>query len=142
MGWSAGWWEARDTIGGVFWVMVVVVAVVVFGTAAVAAGAGGTMAGPAPDPQPLAALDRPVNAADVEDLRFPVVFRGYRMDAVDVALGRLADELADRDLRIEQLEVSLGIRPAAVNEDLSSQAAAGAPWPPDTDLASDDEPEY
>lgn len=142
MGWSAGLSEARGTIGGVFWLMVVVVAVVVFGTAAVAAGAGGTMAGPAPDPQPLAALDRPVNPADVEDLRFPVVFRGYRMDAVDVALARLADELADRDLRIERLEVALGIRPEAANEDRSSPSAAGVPWPPDTDLASDDEPEY
>jgi DivIVA domain-containing protein len=102
----------HGTIAIMFWVMVVVVAVVVFGTAAVAAGAGGTLAVTAGDPQSLAGLDGAVGPADVEAVRFPVVVRGYRMDAVDVTLARLADELADRDARIERLEIDLGIRPA------------------------------
>jgi DivIVA domain-containing protein len=120
-----------------FWVMVMVVAVVVFGTAAVAAGAGGTLAGPAGDPRPLAGLDGAVGPADVEAVRFPVVVRGYRMDAVDVTLARLADELADRDARIERLEIDLGIRPAP-EAPLSEGATESETWPPDTDLESSD----
>jgi DivIVA domain-containing protein len=125
-----------------FWVMVVVVAVVVFGTAAVAAGAGGTLAGPAGDPRPLADLDGPVGPADIEAVRFPVVIRGYRMDAVDVTLARLADELADRDARIERLEIDLGIRPEPPVPTPAAYATEeggeGTPWPPDTDLEPSD----
>ena len=138
MGWSESLSYLRDTIAGVFWLMVVVVAVVVFGTAAVAAGAGGTLAGPAPDPQPLVLLDRAVEPADIEALRFPLVFRGYRMDAVDVTLARLGDELAARDLRIEELEIALGIRPERVDEEL--EADEGDAWPPNTDFLPANEP--
>lgn len=133
MGWSDALSDAHDTIAGVFWVMVAVVAVVVFGTAAVAAGAGGTMAAPEGEHPPLAELDRPVQAADIETLRFPLVFRGYRMDAVDVTLARLGDELAERDARIEQLEIRLGIRDAPADEAPESDR-----WPPSTDLAPND----
>lgn len=94
-----------------FWVMVVVVAVVVFGTAAVAAGAGGTLGDAAGDPRPLADHDGLVHAADLAELRFPVKLRGYRMDAVDSVLDRLAEEIAGRDARIEELEIALGVRP-------------------------------
>jgi DivIVA domain-containing protein len=94
-----------------FALMVVVVAVVVFGTAAVAAGVGGTLAGTAGDPVPLSGVEGPVHAADLANLRFPVVVRGYRMGAVDEVLDRLGDELVARDARIEELEVALGVRP-------------------------------
>ena len=40
---------------------------------------------------------RVMTAADVENLRLPVSFRGYRMGEVDALLDRLADELAIRD---------------------------------------------
>ena len=56
------------------------------------------------DPLPL---DRPVNRADVETLRFPLAPRGYRMADVDDALGRIAAELAERDARIADLESAL-----------------------------------
>jgi DivIVA domain-containing protein len=117
----------------VFWLMVIVVAVVVFGAAAVAAGAGGTLAAPAGDPTPLADLARPVEPADLDAVRFPVVVRGYRMDAVDATLARLGNELADRDLRIEELEIALGVRPEPVPE-----VTEGEPWPPEGDLSSND----
>lgn len=87
-----------------FFVMVVVIAVVVFGITAVAAGQGGTLALPGRDPRPLVGHPGPVVAADLEALRFPVVLRGYRMDAVDAVLDRLGTELAERDARIEELE--------------------------------------
>ncbi|MET7574882.1 DivIVA domain-containing protein [Streptomyces sp. NPDC005492] len=56
------------------------------------------------DPLPL---DRPVNRADVETLRFPLAARGYRMAEVDDALGRIGAELAERDARIADLESAL-----------------------------------
>jgi DivIVA domain-containing protein len=91
--------------------MVVVVAVVVFGTAAVAAGAGGTMGAPARGPQLLADVETPVRPADLEQVRFPVVLRGYRMEAVDQVLARLGSELEARDARVSELEARLGIAP-------------------------------
>ena len=94
-----------------FWLMVVVVAVVVFATAGVAAGAGGTLAAPAGDPRPLAAHDGPLDADDLAEVRFPVVLRGYRMEAVDSVLDRVGAELTARDARIAELEAALGVRP-------------------------------
>jgi hypothetical protein len=44
-----------------------------------------------------------------------------------------ADELADRDLRIEELEIALGVRPEPVPE-----VTEGEPWPPEGDLSSND----
>jgi DivIVA domain-containing protein len=102
---------ARDTIGPMFWLMVLVVAVVVFAAAGVAAGAGGTLGTPAGDPQPLAEHDGPVGAAELGEVRFPVVLRGYRMDAVDAVLDRVGAELAARDARIAELEAARGARP-------------------------------
>lgn len=93
-----------------FWLMVVVVAVVVFATAAVAAGVGGTLREPAGDPRPLTDHSGPIGAADLETVRFPVVLRGYRMDAVDAVLDRLAGEIAARDARIAELESEAGVR--------------------------------
>jgi DivIVA domain-containing protein len=86
----------------VFFLMVVVIAVVVFGVAAVASGHGGTL-GPA---RPVAAAPLPEGPVDADALaavQFPVVVRGYRMDAVDAVLDRLAAELAERDARIAEL---------------------------------------
>jgi DivIVA domain-containing protein len=86
----------------VFFLMVAVIAVVVFGVAAVAAGHGGTLG---PD-RPVAAAplrDGPVDAGALAAVSFPVVVRGYRMDAVDAVLDRLGAELAERDARIAEL---------------------------------------
>ncbi|MEU6677510.1 DivIVA domain-containing protein [Streptomyces sp. NPDC046853] len=51
--------------------------------------------------------DRALRRADVEELRFPLTLRGYRMADVDDALGRLAAELAERDAHIAELEAAL-----------------------------------
>ena len=113
-----------------FWLMVVVVAVVVFGTAAVAAGAGGTLGDAAGDPRPLADHEGLVHAADLEEVRFPVKLRGYRMDAVDSVLDRLGEEIAGRDARIEELEIALGVR--------AELAADPIAPPPTTDPGTSD----
>ncbi|WP_324787563.1 DivIVA domain-containing protein [Streptomyces sp. H51] len=101
-----------------FLFLVVALAVVVAAvTLAVVGGGGGE--GPLPeavperlhDPLPP---DRPLSRADVDDLRFPLAARGYRMTDVDDALNRLAAELAERDARITDLETALaGARAAA-----------------------------
>ena len=55
--------------------------------------------------RPGAALpEGDVSRDDIEHLHFSLAFRGYRMDGVDATLDRLADELADRDARIVELE--------------------------------------
>jgi DivIVA domain-containing protein len=86
----------------VFFLMVVVISVVVFGVAAVASGHGGTLG---PDRAATAAPLRagPVDAEALAAVQFPVVVRGYRMDAVDAVLDRLGTELAERDARIAEL---------------------------------------
>ncbi|MFD8738045.1 DivIVA domain-containing protein [Streptomyces sp. NPDC059618] len=56
------------------------------------------------DPLPY---DRPVHKGDVDALRFAVTLRGYRMDDVDDALGRLGAEIGERDARIADLEAAL-----------------------------------
>ncbi|MFD8523184.1 DivIVA domain-containing protein [Streptomyces capillispiralis] len=67
--------------------------------------------------------DRPVNRADVDDLRFPLAARGYRMADVDDALGRLGAELAERDARIADLESALaGARAAAAHLSMDKPA--------------------
>ncbi|KUO17082.1 DivIVA domain-containing protein [Streptomyces dysideae] len=94
-----------------FLFLVVALAVVVAAVTLAVVG-GGEGDGPLPeaaperlhDPLPL---DRPVNRADVDSLRFPLAARGYRMADVDDALTRLAAELAERDARISELESAL-----------------------------------
>lgn len=40
-----------------------------------------------------AMLPEPISAADLRQVRFPVAFRGYRMDEVDALLNKLAAQL-------------------------------------------------
>ncbi|MER6269486.1 MULTISPECIES: DivIVA domain-containing protein [Streptomyces] len=93
-----------------FLFLVVALAVVV--AAVTLSVVSGGESGPLPEvaPERLAdplPPDRPVNRADVESIRFPLVPRGYRMADVDDALSRLGAELAERDARIADLESAL-----------------------------------
>ncbi|MFZ3416984.1 DivIVA domain-containing protein [Arthrobacter sp. 3Tela_A] len=57
-----------------------------------------------PDPRlPPVLLPESPGAADIEDLRFSVALRGYRMDEVDEVLQRLAAALLERDAALAQL---------------------------------------
>ncbi|WP_237534552.1 DivIVA domain-containing protein, partial [Streptomyces sp. SID3343] len=99
-----------------FWIQLVVVTGVIFTIAAVVLGAGGSL----PDayreqPELRMPEDHPLTSADVDHIRFPVVFRGYRMSEVDDVLDRLTSELAARDARILELEYKLaGTTPAGI----------------------------
>ena len=84
---------------------IAVIAVAALGVAAMAAAGG--MGQMSKDPvhdtyrQPLP--DRPLTAADLEQLRFGIALRGYAMGQVDDLLDRLAGEIATRDARIAEL---------------------------------------
>jgi DivIVA domain-containing protein len=92
----------------VFWLILVVIVLVVGAAALVALGGGGSL--PEAERDRLAAdlpLERQLDRADVDGLRFPMALRGYRMDEVDDVLDRLGVELAHRDGRITELEAAL-----------------------------------
>jgi hypothetical protein len=86
--------------------ILVVLAAVVF----VAAGGGGEM--PLAERTDYAPLDMgPVSATDVVLLRPPTALWGYSQQATDDALGRIAESIRERDVRIvalEQLVTDLG----------------------------------
>jgi len=86
---------------------------VLAGIALVAAGRGDALLAARPDRPPLDLPSRPLTAADVADLRFPVGLRGYRMDEVDAVLDRLAEELTQRDAHIAALTQRLAATPAS-----------------------------
>lgn len=99
-----------------FWIQLVVVTAVVFVVAAVVLGAGGSLPDAHQDRPDLSlAPDRPLTVEDIDNARFPVVLRGYRMSEVDYMLDRLTAELSARDARIMDLEYRLaGVLPPGV----------------------------
>ncbi|MGE3287996.1 MAG: DivIVA domain-containing protein [Pseudonocardia sp.] len=91
----------------IYLLLVVAVAALVFSVAATVFGRGEQLA---PLPPAVTPTRLPVDAVtgrDVRELRFQQALRGYRMDEVDWALGRLADELdrvvAERDELLARL---------------------------------------
>lgn len=86
-------------------VLVFLLAAVLGAVAIVATGRGAELSEEPPDrpPPPQLPQDRLVDAVDVNRLRIPLAFRGYRMEDVDRVLDRLAGELAERDRQIEAL---------------------------------------
>lgn len=77
----------------IYLLVVAAVAAAVFGLAALLFGRGEELAPLPPGATPTRLPSGEIHGADVRDLRFQQVLRGYRMDEVDWALGRLADEL-------------------------------------------------
>jgi DivIVA domain-containing protein len=80
------------------------VLVVLFATAVLATRSDPLLADAPPDRPDLDLPDGSLPADAVADVRFSLAVRGYRMSEVDAVLARLADELAERDRRIEQLQ--------------------------------------
>jgi DivIVA domain-containing protein len=75
-------------------VLLVVIAVV----AVVSTGRGDALPDAPPDRSPWGRLPTGAVARDdIDELRFSLAFRGYRMDEVDDVLDRLSAELSDRD---------------------------------------------
>ncbi|AYY14305.1 DivIVA domain-containing protein [Actinobacteria bacterium YIM 96077] len=85
-------------------VFVVVAGVVLFTVMAVALGHGDLLE---EESQVVAGPELPersLRPSDLENIRFAVVLRGYRMDQVDGVIERLEAELEWRDRRIAELE--------------------------------------
>ena len=91
-----------------FWIQVIAALGVVLATVMVASGRGDSLGGLPTRTPPGLPGDRAVEPADVVDLRLGIAFRGYRMDDVDEALDRLADEISSRDAEIGELRRQLG----------------------------------
>jgi DivIVA domain-containing protein len=85
-------------------VLVFLMAAILGAVAVVATGRGGELGRAEPDRPPVRLPDdRMVEPVDLNRLRLPIAFRGYRMADVDRVLDRLAGELADRDRQIDAL---------------------------------------
>ncbi len=84
--------------------------VVVIVIALLAVGRFGELPAPSHDRPPLDLPDGAIEPRDIDAVRFAVGVRGYRMDEVDEVLDRVADDLATRDERIDQLERVLALQ--------------------------------
>jgi DivIVA domain-containing protein len=88
-----------------FWVQLCVVVALLIAVGWVAVGGGGHISGPTPDrPDPAVPETGLLARGDVDQVRFSVGARGYRMDEVDDVLDRLAYEIEVRERRIAELE--------------------------------------
>ena len=86
----------------------IILAGIVFGAAAFTLGRDRGLTPPRPDGVPFdLPPDRPLDRADVEDLRFDTALRGYRMSQVDSLLQRVSDDLDFLYARIADLEDQL-----------------------------------
>lgn len=128
--------------------LLVLVLLGVLGAVAVlAAGRGGAMADAPHDRAPGPVLpEGTVSREDVDRVSFSLAFRGYRMDEVDATLERLADQLAQRDARIAELEgvglegVGLeGVRPEPRGVDPDLPGGTSLPGEAADDRAADEE---
>lgn len=89
-------------------VLVFVLAAVLGAVAVVATGRGGALGEQVPDsPSVRLPTGRQIEPRDLDRVRFPLAFRGYRMAEVDEVLDRLAGEMSERDRRIHALEGEL-----------------------------------
>lgn len=107
---------------------------VVAAVAMLAVGRLGELPDSEPDRPPvLLPDDRLVASQDVDDVRFAVGMRGYRMDEVDDVLDRLAADIAERDARIADLERHIEAKadaPASAESFADVYDAGGAPASP------------
>jgi DivIVA domain-containing protein len=118
----------RGTISTVALVWVLLAIVVLGGVAVVAAGRGEGLTAAEPDRPDLSMpLDRPFMRTDVDQLRFSVGLRGYRMDEVDDVLDRLAYDLEARDARIAVLEQEVAARWTAATAPGAEPAVVAEP---------------
>lgn len=76
------------------WFFAVLIVLAVGGIAVVAAGTGAPLSRAYDDrPDAVVPADRPLTGADLREVRFSTVARGYRASEVDALLDRLAAQL-------------------------------------------------
>lgn len=103
---------------------------VLFGAAVVATRPDVALMPASPDHADLPDDDGPIKAADLVDLRFAMVLRGYRMSQVDEVLDRAAQALRDRDAQVLELAAELErLRSADRSEPLAPSAPVVVPGP-------------
>ncbi|MFD7921178.1 DivIVA domain-containing protein [Streptomyces sp. NPDC059740] len=111
-----------------FWFLLIAMVAVVAAVAlaVLGGGDGGSLRDAPPDrlhdPLPY---DRPLDRVDVEGVRLPLAFRGYRMTETDEVLDRLAAELTERDARIDELERALAGQTAGGTDRPAGPGPAG-----------------
>jgi DivIVA domain-containing protein len=97
-----------------FYLLVMVfVAAVVFLLASVLFGRGEELPPLPPGSSPTRLPARDISSADLENVRFQLVLRGYKMSEVDWVLQRLGDEVDSLRARIADLEQQLAGKAAA-----------------------------
>lgn len=87
-------------MGEFLWVFfgLIVVSGLLYLVITVVFGPGEERSAAEPDSRPMSVPQgRILSADDIEKIRLPVAFRGYRMTEVDALLDRIAEELAIRD---------------------------------------------
>ncbi|MDP9692837.1 UNVERIFIED_ORG: DivIVA domain-containing protein [Arthrobacter globiformis] len=86
---------------------------------------------------PPVLLPEDAKPADVDQVRFALGLRGYRMDQVDQVLDDLRDQLAARNAEIESLREQLrdSAAPLAAGEQPAAQLAPAEQLPPGEQLA-------
>lgn len=107
-------------------VFVVLAILVVFAVVAAVAGRVALLGDEADDAAQPVMPSGDLAADDLDQVRFTVAARGYRMDQVDDVITRLRAELAARDDRIATLEAGSGADAAA---GAASTASRRPGWP-------------
>lgn len=110
-------------------VLFVVLAIaVVTGISLLAVGRLGALPDAPPDrvPDELPA-DGAIKGQHLQQVRFDIAARGYRMDEVDGLLDRLASEIAIRDATIASLRDDLGQRDPSIFDSTVVEPAAAPP---------------
>ena len=133
--------QAGRDVGDVTILFALVGIAVVVGVALLAVGRLGELPDAPPDRAPLDVPDGPLEADDVDSVRFAVGLRGYRMDEVDVVLDRLSTDLAVRDARIADLERALGGTAAPAGDVAFAPSALAHADVPEADVAEADGPQ-
>ncbi|MFL6139554.1 MAG: DivIVA domain-containing protein [Frankiaceae bacterium] len=118
-------------------VATIVVLAVLAAVAGLAAGAGDVLAPAWRDAAPLPLPQgRHLSADDLGAVRFGVALRGYRMGEVDLVLGRLCAELAERDAELARLRDAQP-PPAGAQPVAHDQAGEPVPEPVPHDAAGE-----
>lgn len=88
----------------VYLVVMLLVAAVVFLLASMVFGRGEELEPLPPNVSPTRLPERDISGADIAQVRFQQVLRGYKMSDVDWVLQRLGDELDTLRTRVTELE--------------------------------------